>query len=121
MSKLYYPPLGSIEPKVVTVPLKISLSGAGAVSSFVGKGVASVTKSGTGEYTVVLKDNYNKLLSAGLAQLSSALTDVFARVKSADVANKQVVLATDNGTADADTAVAHELHLTLVLTKSSVA
>lgn len=120
MSKMYYPLYGMIEQKGVILPIKINLAADASVSSFVGKGVESVTKSGTGEYTVVLKDNYNKLLSASFAQ-AGAIPDVTPYIASEDVANKEIVVSTHDGAVDADTAVAHEVHVTIIATKSSVA
>jgi len=120
MSKMYYPLYGMIEQKGVILPLIINLASDASVDSFQGKGVESVTKSGTGEYTIVLKDKYNKLLSAALGK-AGAIADVDHRVKSVDLANKTIVVATDDGSVDADTAVAHAVHLTVVTTKSSVA
>jgi len=121
MSKMYYPLYGCIEQKVAIVPLKISIASDASVSSFVGKGVESVTKSATGEYTVVLKDSYNKLLSAQLSVLATGIVVINPQIKSEDVAAKSVVILTHNGTAVADTEVALELQVSLVVTKSSVA
>lgn len=121
MSKLYYPLYGAIEQKVALVPLKISLAADASVDSFVGKGVDSVTKSGTGAYDVVLKDSYNKLLSAQVSQLGASVVDVEPQVASESVSSKAVSIMTHNGTAATDTAVAHEVHVLLVVTKSSVA
>lgn len=111
---------GMVEPKGVIVPLKISLAADASVSSFSGKAVQSVTKSGTGEYTIVLKDTYNKLLSSVVSTFG-AISDIFPYVKSESVSSKEVVIATNDGSVDADTAVAHEIHVVIVTTKSSLA
>jgi hypothetical protein len=46
----------------VLLDLQITIGASGAVSSFSGLGVQSVTKSATGTYAVTLQDNYNALI-----------------------------------------------------------
>jgi len=131
MSKMYYELYGAIEQKVAIVPLKISLAADASVVSFVGKGVVSVTKNGTGKYDVILKDNYNKLLSVSFASEAASATDIACQLdnevvtaKTFSVVTYNTVSATDGSPAVntiADTAVAQKVHVTLIVTKSSVA
>ena len=54
----------TLEIDPVTLWLKINIGSSGAVSSFSGKGVASVTKESTaGQYTIKLEDGYMALLN----------------------------------------------------------
>lgn len=56
----FYPPKGYYDAGVVPLMFKVSIGAAGAVSSFSGKGVASIVKTAatTGRYTVTLSDRF---------------------------------------------------------------
>lgn len=119
--KLFYPLYGSPEPKVALVGARIVLASDASVSSFSGKGISSVSKTGTGEYTITLSDKFNKLLGGGVVALGSSVSDVVTQIESENVVEREIVVMTHDGSAKTDTAVAQELCLNLVLTKSSVA
>lgn len=63
-NRRFLPPLGALEVDVVELFCKVSIGAAGAVSSFSGKGISSVTRLSTGRYQVTLSDRYNSLLFA---------------------------------------------------------
>jgi hypothetical protein len=106
---------------VVQIAGTISLSAAAAVSSSdLTSLVSSVTKTGTGEYTIALADKWVGLISVTASLESSVATDSV-QVKSADpVTAKTIVVRTITSGAYADVAVASKLHLSIQLKNSSV-
>lgn len=97
---------------------KIDLSAAAAVDASNIPHV-TVTKSGTGEYTLTLDDKYVEMRSAQATMLTTE--DVQARLKSHDVTSaKTVVIETATAGSPADVTAAAEIHVTLVLKDSSV-
>lgn len=79
----------------------------------------TVTKSGTGEYTLTLDDKYVELRSAQLTMQTSE--DLVARVASHDVQSaKTIVVETATAAVATDATAAAEIHVTLVLKDSSV-
>lgn len=84
----------SQDARAINLAGSISLSAAAAVSSSdFNDLVESVTKSGTGEYTILLKDKYVSLKACNLTPMSSE--DLTLRIKSHDVQSaKTIVLET---------------------------
>lgn len=98
---------------------KISLSAAAAVTSSDIPFAASVSKSGTGEYTITLDDKYVELRSCQMTMLTSE--DVQARLSSHDVSSaKTIVVETATAGSAADVSAVAEIHVTLILKDSSV-
>lgn len=62
----------SYERDLVDVMLKVSIGAAGAPTIVNGKGVTSITRNSAGKYTILLKDNFNILLGADVAQIVPA-------------------------------------------------
>ncbi len=97
----------------------IPLSSAAAVGTVAIKGVASVSKTGTGEYTVTLEDEYYAVCSVSAAVIDSAenLKIVFADI---DLPSKTFKVKTMIAGSFDDVSDACEISLQLVLSNSSV-
>jgi hypothetical protein len=54
------------------IMLKVSIGASGAPTIVLGKGIVSMTRTGTGAYTLVLKDISNKLMHMSMVSLSGA-------------------------------------------------
>lgn len=81
------------EKGLVKIPLKISIAAGGAVSSFTGKGISTVTQSGAGEYTITLVDKFIDYYTILCGVLNANQEDLVAQVVSADpTGTKQIVV-----------------------------
>ena len=111
----------SLARKTIILAGKISLSVLGAVTSTDSVGAFTVAKTGTGEYTLTLADQYQKLLGASVMLAGNVTDDLVASLGAVDVASAKTieVLLLDAGTA-ADVTAATDLYVTLVLSNSSV-
>lgn len=60
----------SLEKNVVELYLKVSIGGSGAptMDSTQSKGITSITRNSAGDYTVVMQDNYYRLLDFSVNQ-----------------------------------------------------
>jgi hypothetical protein len=100
----------------------INLSSAAAVTSEnFNSLVASVTKSGTGEYTITLTDKYQELKSFNVSY--EGLGDTVLRIKSTDVSSAKTLIFETfdlSGAAVADVSVVSKIHVNIVLKDSSV-
>lgn len=67
-------PKGYLEKGVVRLFCTVTLGATGAVSSFSGKGVTSVTRNSAGNYTIVLQDKYVSLLKSNASIRGTAST-----------------------------------------------
>lgn len=105
--------------KPVMIAGKIPLSSAAAVGTVAIKGVASVTKTGTGEYTVLLSDEYYGLESihAGIVDSAQNLHVDFASI---DLPNKSFKIVTKVAGVVANVSDACDIYVQLVLSNSSV-
>lgn len=128
--RMYLPPEGALEARVVDLFGSITFGTTGSISTSSGKGIASVARNSAGNITVTLSDSYNALLWAGATVLdtnnsSSATYATSARVYSEDVSNSTtptVILqgyAFDDGAA-ADFASGAKLLVHLKLRNSSI-
>lgn len=110
----------SLLKKPVFIGGKIALNSSAAVTSFDIDGVASVVKTGTGEYTVTLQDKYNKLVSIQGSNVDSA-QDLAIAFTSIDVTSTKTfkVITKVAGTA-ANITDACDIYLDLILSNSSV-
>jgi hypothetical protein len=110
----------SLWKKPVLVSGKISLSAAAAVSSFDIPGVATVAKTGTGEYTVTLQDKYCKLISLQLSA-SDSTQDLLVDSKSIDVVSaKTFKIITKVAGSAANITAACTVYVNLLASNSSV-
>ncbi len=112
----------------VSLFIQLTIGSSGAVAAMHGLGVASVTKNGgTGDYTILLQDSYNKLLmlksicnedsNSGTAPLAPGMY-----IKSEDVAGaKTINVITTASTNTATNPAANEIILIeIILSNSSV-
>lgn len=119
--------LGAADPGVVLLGVSFAPNGTNPVdqTSIRGRGVASVSRTDVGTFTVTLADQYPVLLSCtATLQLASPDDKMAANIGTVDLAAKTIVVRIYDisGTAPADVA-AHannRVNLTLVLKNSSV-
>ncbi len=127
-SRSFHPPLGSLEVDCVSLYCKFVVGATGAVGTTTGKGVTSVTRDSTGQYTVLLADTYNTFLWGAAAILTTTSSDpatvgVLARLEAEAVATSKTVqfqfYALDDG-AVADPFETAVVYIKLELRNSSV-
>ena len=118
-SRNFHPIRGSLDRELVIVNFVIVLDNLGAVAAFKGKGVKSVTKTGVGEYEVVLQDAYSSYAAVQVS-LAGVTSDVIPLIAGADVPNKSIIIATSDMVAQADTAVGATISVCAMLSNSSV-
>lgn len=129
-NRSFHPPAGNLELDVVNLFGTITVGASGAVTTGVGKGIASVVKeSAAGQYTITLSDTYNTLLMANFMLLdgtdeSPATVGTHMRLNSQAVSNATPTLvlqcyAGDDG-ADANPADGAVIYFQVVLRNSSV-
>ncbi len=125
--RLFLPHGGNLEVNVIGLYGSITFGSSGAVSASSGKGIASVVRNSTGNYTITFSDSYNALLWAGVSLLDSAASDpssvgVLSRIHAQDMSAKTVTIqffASDDGAA-ADPASGAQAILKFDLRNSSV-
>lgn len=74
-SRMFLPYLGTLEVDVVELFGSCVIGASGAVSSYSGKGITSITKSATGKYSVNLADRYNLFLYGSCNLLDDTNSD----------------------------------------------
>lgn len=123
---------GGLEIGVVHLYAKVTIGANGAPTLSRGKGIASVSRVGAGNYKLVLEDKFNSLLWAGAFTLEDAtlagdtVGGNFWKIDSEDVAGasatQNIVFAapaTDDG-ADAEVADGAVVYFKIELSNSSV-
>ena len=73
---------GSLEHRIVDNYCSILFGASGAVTSFDGKGIASVVKDGTGEYTITFTDRYPGFMGASFSFADSETAASWACIES---------------------------------------
>jgi hypothetical protein len=98
--------------------VNIAANASVASQSFIG---GTITKTGTGAYTLTLDDKYQALLSAS-AQVAETSADLFGKIGAVDVVSaKTIVIQTVDATGAAvDASATLKVYITLVLSNSSV-
>lgn len=114
----------------VLLDAQIVIGASGAVSSFTGKYIQSIANSGTGQYTVVLDDNYYSLLALwGSVQNASGVSAIVSIQQLGPMVNASVpappgatiVFQTVNASdAAANPASGAQINLVMLLNNSSV-
>ena len=105
-------------PRTIILAGEISLSATGAVLSS-SVDFASVTKTATGEYTILLQDKYVQTKAIHISHEGTSVDR--AKVKADTQAiDKKIVINTIVGTAVSDVATACILHVSLILKDSTV-
>ena len=130
-NRLFYNNAYSLEIDHTHLYAELVVGAAGAVTSGIGKGIASIVKeTAAGQYTVNLTDSYNKLLHCDIMLLSATNSDpttvaITGRLLSEDVVNsatpKLVIqgIALDDGAA-ANFASGAKVYIKITLRNSSV-
>jgi hypothetical protein len=111
---------GSLDRGMVHVQGVISIAAGGAVSSedMVG---ASVTKTDTGAYSIVLEDTYQSAKAVEMHIESAVDVDMRTQVKSVDVVSaKTIAFKTLVGAVPTDSVAACKIHVFIALKNSSV-
>lgn len=98
---------------------KIPLNASAAVGTVAIKGVASVTKTGTGTYLVTLDDAYSGLQGASVVVADSA-QDLVVDLSTVASTGQTLTLVTKVAGTAADVSDACDIYLTLILNNSSV-
>lgn len=106
----------------VATAAAVSLTGGvDGVSTQAINGVASVARTGVGEYTVTLADQYSALESCNLTLKAATAVDLVPQIKSHDVAGaKTIVFRLLAGATATEVAAACEVHFSAVLRNSSL-
>jgi len=100
----------------------INIAADASVSGYSIKGVASVTKTGTGEYTITLQDAYYSFLTAQCTLMAATAVDLVPQIKSVNVAaaSKTVVVRLNTGATPTDPAAVCTLCVSIVCKNTSV-
>jgi hypothetical protein len=80
-------PMSSYAPQHSEIFCKLTIGATGAVTSFNGYGVASITRNGAGNYTVVLTEQHAFLIGASIIELYATSEDITFQILSEDVDN----------------------------------
>lgn len=109
----------SFEPNLVILAGKIDLNASAAVLSTTDvQNAASVTKTGTGEYTITLNDSYTKKLSIQATVESDTDADLVAQIDSSDIqgnsAAKTIVIKTMAAAVPTDASAAATIYITIL-------
>jgi hypothetical protein len=105
--------------KACLISGKIPLSAAAAVGTVSIKGIASVTKTDTGEYTIVLSDSHYAIVGIGASAVGST-EDLAVAFASIDLATKTAILETRVAGVLADVTDACDLYVSFLFNDTSV-
>ena len=114
-------PMYAIEKMVFGLYAKANITNTtGVVASYSGQGIASIARSGAGEYTITLQDGWNDLFAANITVVSATPLDLVAQVDNYSLANKTIVFNTLAGAVPTDSTQDIELLIELKFKNSSV-
>lgn len=120
MSNRYYTQFFySFFKKPVLLAGKIPLSASAAVGTVAIKGIKSVVKSGTGEYTITFEDKYPSLQYLNAQDVDSG-ENLVCHFKSYDPANKTIILVTKVAGTAANVTDACDIYVSFLFNNSSV-
>lgn len=118
-NRTYHPVRGSLDRELVFIHGKVVISNAGAVTSFSGKGIENVTKTGAGDYLITFVDSYPYFVHSNL-QVKGAYCDVIPAMGASDPLNKTLQFTTGDFAAQKDTAVGCEILVQVIVSNSSI-
>jgi len=82
---------------------------------------ASVTKTGTGEYTITLDETYNALMACNVTLEAATAVDLVPQIKSTDVSGaKTVVINLNAGATPTNPSAVCKIHVSIFMRNSSV-
>jgi hypothetical protein len=122
-SSLFFKDAGHKEVGVVTLFLRadIGATGAPTIDTAASKGIASIARDDTGDYTITLDEAYNSLLDCNIMMLESDDTDLIFRVTAQDVSSaKTVSISASAAATPTDPPDGSDLYVSLTLKNSSV-
>ncbi len=93
-NRSWLPMGGSLEVNAVELWGSATIGGTGAVSSFTGKGITSITRLSAGQYSVNLQENYNLLLWANAVVLHTTDDNPTSAGVAVRIKSQQVIDAT---------------------------
>lgn len=122
-SSVFYPAHKAKEVDVTHIYCRadIGASGAPTIDTSASKGVASIARTATGDYTITLDEAYSSLLWAGVIMLEADDTDIQVQMAAQDVSSgKTVQIICTAGATPADPPDGSDLYIKLELKNSSV-
>jgi hypothetical protein len=81
----------ALEKEVKDLYAEVAIGSSGAPTLTKGLGVASVERTGTGEYTVTLEDAYNRLMHVNVSHEAASAEDITAQVSASDVQSAKTI------------------------------
>jgi hypothetical protein len=122
-SSLFFKDAGHKEVGVVTLFMRadIGATGAPTIDTAASKGIASIARDDTGDYTITLSEAYTSLLGASIMSLEAGDTEFNWSISAVDVSSAKTVSISNlpGGTAT-DPDDGSDLYVTLHLKNSSV-
>lgn len=114
--------LATFVKKPVKIMGYIDLSSTGVPTIATGAllGVASVTKSGTGQYTLAIKDTYAQIMGADIQVQAAVPVDLTPQILSASGPGKSLVFSLLTGATPTDVAAAARVFVEITMRNSSV-
>lgn len=110
----------ALEREVKTLFAEVAIAASGAPTLSRGWGVASVTRTDTGDYTVVLEDKYNRLFNVDIQYLHSTDADLTFQLKTDTVSTDKTFTFTAKAAATpADPANGSQLRLAIHVKNTS--
>lgn len=110
----------ALEREVKTLFAQVAIGATGAPTLSRGWGVASVTRTDTGDYTVVLEDKYNRLFNVDVMYLHGTDADLTFQLKTDTVStNKTFTFTCKAAATPADPASGSQLRLSIHVKNTS--
>jgi hypothetical protein len=122
-SSVFYPSFKSKEVDVTVLFMRadIGATGAPTIDTDDSKGIASISRTAAGDYTITLSEAYNKLLGASVMSLEAGDTEHNWGITAQDVSSaKTVQISNVPGGTPTDPDDGSDLYVTLFLKNSSV-
>ena len=114
----------TLEVDLTFLSLSFAPAGAGAPTGITGRGVASITRTGAGDFLITLEDAYSALLGVKMSIAMASATDISPQLGAVDVVTaKTIVVRTIVAAAETDIAAdaANRVYVELTLRNSGVA
>lgn len=112
---------GHLEPAVLELFAEVAIGAAGAPTLTRGRGIASIARSGAGDYLVTLEDKWERLLDFKAVELNSSAQDLNFQLKAQAVkASGTLSFFSNTAGAATDPANGSVLYLSIKLKNSSV-
>ena len=104
--------------KLIQGVISIAANASVSSSSIIG---ATVTKTGTGEYTITLAETYNAMMATNLTLEAASAVDLVPQVESTDVSGaKTIVINLNAGATPTNPSAVCKIHVSIFMRDSSV-